>query len=33
MGNTVASGEGISYQVGKNCEKFTEFTSDVVLTF
>jgi hypothetical protein len=33
MGNTVASGEGISYQVGKNCEKFTEFTSNVVLTF
>jgi hypothetical protein len=33
MGNTVASGGGYSYQVGKNCEKFTEFTSDVVLTF
>ena len=32
MGNTVASGSGYSYQVGKNCEKFTEFTSDVVLT-
>ena len=33
MGNTVASGGGYSYEVGKNCEKFTEFTSDVVLTF
>ncbi len=33
MGNTIASGQGYSYQVGKNCEKFTEFTSDVVLTF
>jgi hypothetical protein len=32
MGNTIASGSGYSYQVGKNCEKFTEFTSDVVLT-
>jgi hypothetical protein len=33
MGNTVASGSGYSYEVGKNCEKITEFTSDVVLTF
>ena len=33
MGNTVASGGGYSYEVGKNCEKLTEFTSDVVLTF
>jgi hypothetical protein len=33
MGNTVASGGGYSYEVGKNCEKFTDFTSDVVLTF
>ncbi len=33
MGNTIASGQGYSLEVGKNCEKFTEFTSDVVLTF
>ena len=33
MGNTVASGGGNSLEVGKNCEKITEFTSDVVLTF
>ena len=33
MGNTVASGGGYSYEVGKNCEKFTDFTCDVVLTF
>ena len=33
MGNTVASGQGYSFEVGKNCEKFTEFTSDIVLTF
>ena len=33
MGNTVASGGGNSLEVGKNCEKLTEFTSDVVLTF
>jgi hypothetical protein len=33
MGNTIASGLGYSYEVGKNCEKFTEFTSDVVITF
>lgn len=33
MGNTIASGQGYSYQVGKNCEKFTDFTSNVVLTF
>ena len=33
MGNIVASGVGYSYEVGKNCEKFTEFTSDVILTF
>ena len=33
MGNTLASGGGYSFEVGKNCKKFTEFTSDVVLTF
>lgn len=33
MGNTVASGQGYLLEVGKNCEKFTQFTSDVVLTF
>ena len=33
MGNTVASGGGYSYEVGKNCEKITVFTSDVVVTF
>ena len=33
MGNTLASGRGNSYEVGKNCEKYTKFTSDVVLTF
>ena len=33
MGNTVASGGGYSYEVGKNCEKITVFTSDVVITF
>jgi hypothetical protein len=33
MGNTVASGQGYSLEVGKNCEKITNFTSDVVLTF
>jgi hypothetical protein len=32
MGNTVASGDGYSFEVGTNCKKFTEFTSDVVLT-
>ena len=33
MGNTIASGEGYSFEVGKNCEKLSNFTSDVVLTF
>jgi hypothetical protein len=33
MGNTVASGSGYSLEVGKNCEKLTQFTSNVVLTF
>jgi hypothetical protein len=33
MGNTVASGQGYSLEVGKNCEKFYEFKSDIVLTF
>jgi hypothetical protein len=33
MGNTIASGDGYSYEVGKNCEKLTEFTSDIVITF
>jgi hypothetical protein len=32
MGNIVASGQGYSFEVGTNCKKFTEFTSDVVLT-
>lgn len=33
MGNTVASGSGNSLEVGKNCEKLSNFTSDIVLTF
>ena len=33
MGNTIASGGGNSLEVGKNCEKITQFTSDVVITF
>lgn len=33
MGNTIASGQGYSLEVGKNCEKITQFTSDVVITF
>jgi len=33
IGNTVASGGGNSLEVGKNCEKLSEFTSDIVLTF
>jgi hypothetical protein len=33
MGNTVASGSGYSLTVGKNCEKYDEFTSNVILTF
>ena len=33
MGNTIASGGGNSYEVGKNCEKITDFTSNVVITF
>lgn len=33
MGNTIARGEGYSFEVGKNCEKLSTFTSDVVLTF
>jgi len=33
MGNTVASGSGYSFEVGKNCEKISTFTSNVVLSF
>lgn len=33
MGNTIASGGGNSLEVGKNCEKISEFTSDIVITF
>jgi hypothetical protein len=33
MGSTLASGGGYSFEVGKNCEKRTDFTSDVVITF
>lgn len=33
MGNTIASGQGYLLEVGKNCEKITQFTSDVVITF
>ena len=33
MGNTLASGSGYSLEVGKNCEKLTKFTSNIVLTF
>lgn len=33
MGNTIASGDGLSFEVGKNCEKLSTFTSNVVLTF
>jgi hypothetical protein len=32
MGNTVASGKGESLEVGKNCEKISTFTSNIVLT-
>jgi hypothetical protein len=32
MGNTIASGGGNSLEVGKNCEKLTQYTSDIVLT-
>ena len=31
MGN--ASGRGYSFEVGKNCEKYSTFTSNIVLTF
>jgi hypothetical protein len=33
MGNAIASGDGYSLEVGKNCEKFTQFKSEVVITF
>ena len=33
MGNTIASGGGNSLEVGKNCEKISEFRSDIVITF
>ena len=33
MGNTLASGSGISYEVGKNCEKKNVFISNIELTF
>jgi len=32
MGNTIASGKGESLEVGKNCEKISTFTSNIVLT-
>lgn len=32
MGNTIASGNGSSYQVGKNCEELKNFTCDIKLT-
>jgi len=33
MGNTIASGQGYSLEVGKKCEKITEFSSDIILNF
>lgn len=33
MGNIIASGGGDSLKVGKNCEKLTNFTSDIVIEF
>jgi hypothetical protein len=32
MGNIVGSGRGESLEVGKNCEKISTFTSNIVLT-
>jgi len=32
MGNTIASGQGESLEVGKNCEKISTFKSNIVLT-
>jgi hypothetical protein len=32
MGNTIANGNGISYQVGKNCNKIISFQADIVLS-
>ena len=31
--NIVASGSGISYEVGKNCEKITKYTSNITAIF
>jgi hypothetical protein len=33
MGNTVASGNGISYQVGINCDEIKNFNCNIKLTF
>ena len=33
MVSVIANGQGYSLEVGKNCEKITLFTSDVVITF
>ena len=33
MGNTLASGSGTSFEVGKNCEKLSYFTSNIELIF
>jgi hypothetical protein len=33
MGNTIASGSGYSLEVGKNCEKLSQYTSDIEITF
>ena len=33
MGNTVASGSGVYLEVGKNCEKLNQYTSNIVITF
>jgi hypothetical protein len=33
MGNSVASGAGYSLEVGKNCEKLTQFKSNIVISF
>ena len=33
MGNTIASGSGQVLEVGKNCQKLTPYTSDIIITF
>lgn len=33
MGNTLANGSGASFEIGKNCEKISNFTSNIELTF